>query len=327
VTVGLFFTPGAARAAYQVGAAQVLVQEAGIRFDVIAGSSVGALNAAFVATGQVDQLVEEWSRWRNQDVVPVDFKRLARGAVWWSPSLASNEPEKAVITRYLDERRLTPGVRLRINLANLDTGDQELFEWPGSAIGLADAVCASVAVPVAVPPARVLGRQWADGLTVDGFPVEQLVLATGVERAFVVGVAPRTPAPAVSRNPLRILMRALDWNQYSEARIGLQRAEAVNDRVRRWSDLRTAAVAEVEASVPEGAERDRVLAAVARAVDEAGFPVARGPVEVVPILPERETQMFFGDFRPERSRAFIEQGRGDARRALEMSSGVSSLSG
>jgi hypothetical protein len=69
VRVGVFLTPAAARAAYQVGVLQVLVDEAGIGFDIIAASSVGALNGAFVATGQVDRMVEEWSRWRARDVL------------------------------------------------------------------------------------------------------------------------------------------------------------------------------------------------------------------------------------------------------------------
>ena len=41
----------------------------------------------------------------------------------------------------------------------------------------------------------------------------------------------------------------------------------------------------------------------------AGFPYSRRPVHIVPILPERETQMMLGDFRPRRSRALMDQGR------------------
>ena len=42
----------------------------------------------------------------------------------------------------------------------------------------------------------------------------------------------------------------------------------------------------------------------------------RGPVEIVPILPDHHTTMFFGSFRPERSRQLIEDGRRDARAVL-----------
>lgn len=316
MTVGLFLTPGAARAAYQAGAIQVLVQESKIQFDVIAASSVGALNGAFLATGQVDQMIQEWSRWRTRDVVRVDWKGLVRGALWWAPSLMSNEPEKAVITRYLDESRLLPGVRLRINLANLDTGEQEFFEWPGSPMGLADAVCASVAVPVAIPPARALASQWADGLTVDGFPLEPLLLETGVERAFVVGVAPRTPRSGRYRNPFRVLLRALEWNQYSETLVGLDRATALNERAKSWAALGQEAATAVHELVPDGTDGERLLGEFRTILEQAQFPLRRQHVEIVPILPETETRMLFGDFRPARSWALIEQGRQDARRVL-----------
>ena len=314
--VGLFLTPGAARAAYQAGAAQVLVNEGGIRFDVVATCSVGALNGAFVATGQVDRLVEVWANWRTRDVVRVDWRGLLRGAFWWAPSLMSNRPEKDVIERHLDGSLLLPAVRLRVNLANLGTGDQEVFEWPGAPLGLAEGVEASVAVPVAIPPVEALGSQWVDGLTVDGFPLEQLLLETGVDRAFVLGVAPRTTSGGRYRNPYRVLLRSIEWNQFSETLLGLERSEAVNQRVRAWGDLRRRIEDELTAAVAVQETKDQVVAELDRFYARLGFPYSRRPVDVVAILPERETPMMLGDFRPRRSRALMEQGRQDARRAL-----------
>ena len=42
----------------------------------------------------------------------------------------------------------------------------------------------------------------------------------------------------------------------------------------------------------------------------------RAPVQIIPILPDHHTKMFFGSFRPERSRKLIEDGRRDARAVL-----------
>ena len=316
MTTGLFLTPGAARAAYQVGAAQVLVKEAGIHFDVIATCSVGALNGAFVATGQVDQLVEVWANWRTRDVVRVDWRGLLRGGFWWAPSLMTNQPEKDVIERHLDESLLPPGVRLRVNLADLGSGEQDIFEWPGSRLGLVEGVEASVAVPVAIPPVEAEGTQWVDGLTIDGFPLEPLLLETGVDRAFVVGVAPRTTSGGRYRNPFRVLLRSIEWNQFSETLVGLERSEAVNQRSRAWAGLRQRIEDEVTRAVPDPRLRDEVVAELDRLWARAGFPYSRRPVHIVPILPERETRMMLGDFRPRRSRALMDQGRSDARQAL-----------
>ncbi len=313
---GLFLTPGAARGAYQAGAAQVLVQEGGIHFDVVATCSVGSVNGAFVATGQVDQLVEVWANWRTRDVVRVDWRALLRGAFWWATSLMTNQPEKDVIQRHVHESRLRPGVRFRLNVADLVSGEQEILEWPGSPVPLAEGVEAAVAVPVVIPPVDFDGAQWVDGLTIDGFPLEQLLLETGVDRAFVVGVAPHTASDERYRNPLKVLLRAVEWNQFSETVVGLQRSEAVNQRTAAWAELRQRLEDEVASAVADPQLRAEAMAELDRRFDDVAFPYRRGAVQVVPILPERETRMLLGDFRPRRSRALIEQGRRDARRAL-----------
>jgi predicted acylesterase/phospholipase RssA len=63
----LVLSGGGARGAYQAGAIAALVQQSGVRdgeplpsFDVICGSSIGALNGWFVATGQYTLLSQLW---------------------------------------------------------------------------------------------------------------------------------------------------------------------------------------------------------------------------------------------------------------------------
>jgi predicted acylesterase/phospholipase RssA len=314
--VGVFLTPGAARAAYQVGAVQALVHEAGVHFDLVAASSVGSLNGAFVATGQVDRLAELWAGWRTRDILGVDWRALARGLVWWAPNTMHNRPQKErVIDPFLGTAALLPGVRLRFNLTDLTQGGAEVFEWPGAPFGLAEGVNASVAVPGAIKPAEELGKQWADGLTVDGFPVEAAALATGIERLFVLGVAPREPDRRPTRTAYGTLLRALEINQYSETQLGLERVEAVNEEIRRWrSDID--GVRAAVAQLPDDAPREELLATVDRIAGAAGFPYTREPVEIVPILPERPTRMFFTSYAPRRSRTLLEAGRRDALRVL-----------
>lgn len=314
---GLFLTPGAARTAYQVGAVQALV-EAGVHFDVIGASSVGALNGAFVATGQTDRLVELWSTWTDADIFGIDVGELVRGGVWWARNLGHNRPQRRnVIEPYLEERCVVPGVRFRINLANCTTGDAPVLEWPDGPVPLADGVNASVAVPVAVAPAELMGDQWVDGLTVDGFPLESTLLATGVERAFVVGVAPRRPSGKPAADAARAALRAAEWNQYSETLLGLERAEAVNDVVRAWEAEREAVRAAVEEVLAGSADEEQVVAAVDEVYAEHHLPYGRRSVELVAILPDEEIEMFFVRYEPERSARLIELGRRDARRVLE----------
>lgn len=269
---------------------------------------MGSLNGGFAATGQVDRLVDLWGGWRSRDILGIDWRALVRGAVLWAPNLMHNRPQKEeVIDRYLDESKLLPKVRFRFNLADLTGGGQRILEWPGAPVPLREGVNASVAVPGAIRPAELLGRQWADGLTVDGFPIEELALATGVDQLFVLGVAPRTPDGRRPRTVYGVLLRALEANQFTETTRGLARAEEANALIRAWDADR----AQIEEAAP-----GELAGEIARAYAEAGFPYARRPVEIVPILPERPIRMFFTSYKPKRSRALLEQGRDDARRVV-----------
>jgi predicted acylesterase/phospholipase RssA len=315
--LGLFLTPGAARTAYQVGAVWALIKEGNLHFDVIGASSVGTLNGAFFATGQGEQLVELWSNWRNSDIMGVDWITILRGAFFWAPNLLHNRPQKRYIDQYIKDDKLPAGQRFRFNLANLTSGDQEIFEWPGTPIPLAEGVNASVAVPGAIKPYEAFNSQWADGLTIDGFPLEQMLLETGVERVFVAGVAPRTASDKICKNVYRILLRAVEWNQYSETTCGLEQAEQVNRSIQAWDADRAAVEKAITTLVSDISLRSALLSQVESVYAEAAFPYRRSVVEIVPILPEQEIEMFFTDYQPERARALIEQGYKDALKVLK----------
>lgn len=89
-------------------------------------------------------------------------------------------------------------------------------------------------MPAAIRPHDIGGVQYADGLTVDGFPLEHLLLETGIDRGFVVGVSPRGRRPGDPSGPLASLLAAADGNQYTEVTRGLTASERVNERARRW---------------------------------------------------------------------------------------------
>jgi predicted acylesterase/phospholipase RssA len=316
VTTGLFLTPGAARTAYEAGAVHALITEGGIQFDVIGTCSAGAINGSFVATGQVDELVEQWSSWSDRDILGVDFAGLFRGAVLWAPSLMHNRPQRqGIIDRFIAGKPIAEGVRFRTNLANLTTGRSDVLEWPGSPVPLAEGVDAAVAVPALVRPKKIGGMQYADGLTIDGCPLEEVLLCTGVERAFVVGVAPQARRTDEPSAPLAVALAAAEWNQYTETTRALAEAARTNARAERWRHAHANARDAALASTDAGERRDALLEAVDAAFERHNRG-RRGPVEIVPILPDHHTKMFFGSFRPERSRALIEDGRRDARAVL-----------
>jgi predicted acylesterase/phospholipase RssA len=315
---GVFLTPGASRTAYQVGALHELATREEVSFDVIAASSVGTLNGTFAAMHQTDTLVEIWSNWETSDVMEMKPGALLKDGIFWAPSLASNEPEhETAIEPFIEEEKLDRAIRFRFNLANLTTGQDQVFEFPDhSRMPLPQAVGASVAVPVMFEPVTFEDEQYADGLTIDGCPLEKLLLSTGVDRAFVIGVAPRKPGETACENVYEAGMRVADWNQYSETLRAIDAGKAVNDLIRSWQGERSDLKETIREVVPEGDRRDALLETVDRIYAESEFPHDREPVEIIPILPAESIDIWIGDFDPERSRELIARGREDARAIL-----------
>lgn len=63
--LGLALEGGGAKGAYQIGAYKAL-EELGFHFDAVAGSSIGAINAALIAAGDIDHALEFWSTMTNE---------------------------------------------------------------------------------------------------------------------------------------------------------------------------------------------------------------------------------------------------------------------
>ena len=53
--IGLALAGGGALGAYEVGAHKFL-EEQGYKFDIITGTSIGALNGAFITTGNIQKM-------------------------------------------------------------------------------------------------------------------------------------------------------------------------------------------------------------------------------------------------------------------------------
>ena len=70
-TYAIVLEGGGARGAYQVGVWKAL-DEAGLRYDAVAGSSVGALNGAMMAMRRLDEAEELWNNMRFSQVMNVD---------------------------------------------------------------------------------------------------------------------------------------------------------------------------------------------------------------------------------------------------------------
>ena len=157
-------TGGGSLGVVQVGMLAAL-RDHDIEPDLLVGTSVGALNAAYLAgpgttRGRVGSLAAMWQQVRRQDVFAVHPARVLAATVGAVPSFFADTHLRALVHRHLAFDLLEHArVPLHVVATDLVTGlGQALME--GSSV---NAVLASASVPGLLPPVRHHGRTLVDG--------------------------------------------------------------------------------------------------------------------------------------------------------------------
>ncbi len=191
---------GGARGAAQVGMLRALL-EAGVRPDLVVGTSVGAWNGAWLASdptvASLDRLGEVW-RQITRASFDMAWWRAARNMVRRRPSLYDGQGIARLLARYLRVHTFADlAVPLHVVAIDLSNGQKAVF----SSGPLTPAVLASSAIPGVFPPISIDGRQHVDGGMVDPTGLETAV-ELGARRVYVLdcGYAGRLAAPLGSMN-------------------------------------------------------------------------------------------------------------------------------
>ena len=167
-------TGGGSLGAVQVGMLYALL-EAGVRPDLVVGSSVGALNGAYLAGHPslegVEALAGLWESIKRTEIFPISPRRMVAGALGWRNHLFDPLGLRTLILRAdLDFDRLEDApVPLHAMATDVSTGTPVVLSR-GDVI---DALMASAAMPGAFPPVEVDGRALIDGSVTADAPVEQ----------------------------------------------------------------------------------------------------------------------------------------------------------
>ena len=239
--VGLVLAGGGARGAYEIGALSALLpwleREHGQRPGVVVGTSVGALNTAYIAAHANEptaELVEDgariWAEIKWSDVLaplvsPGEISAMARlaGSLLLrgvSPlSLLDPAPLKSTLERLIDFARIHANVGAALDAcavvataayANQSVVFHDGVESPpdderrgiryvATQIGT-DHVRASAAIPVLFGGVELSGEWYFDGGTRLNTPIKP-ALALGAERLIVIGLNSLARAPAARRRP------------------------------------------------------------------------------------------------------------------------------
>jgi NTE family protein len=204
---GFVLSGGANLGAEQAGMLEALL-EAGIMPDVLVGTSIGAANAAFIASDpsleRARELSSLWRRVRTRDVFPLSPMRIA-GAIARGGALFSPEPFRRLLEREIPIGRIEQArVPLRIVATDFETGGEVVLD-SGPVI---DGILASTALPGVFPPHEVAGRLYLDGGLVDQVPIRPAIEA-GADTIYVLSVGFPCPPPANHRSARAVLQHSV----------------------------------------------------------------------------------------------------------------------
>ena len=182
--IGLALGGGAAKGIAHIGVLKAFEEEH-IRIHCISGTSVGALVASYHAFGRPAESILSICSTLNLSKI-INFT-LERGGLF------STNAIREMIRRDLGDCRIEDAnIPLAICATDIETGEQLIFRKGN----LADAVCASMAVPGLFVPVEVDGRILVDGGLVENVPISPLAkMGAGITVAVDLSHVGRYPKP------------------------------------------------------------------------------------------------------------------------------------
>lgn len=231
--LGLILSGGGARGAYEVGVLQYIFSEfldskgKGPKVDLISGTSVGAVNGAFIASSigdvpaGVKQLVSIWTELELPHVLGFGLRqaaglyRVLLGGSAQARGVFDPAPLSALVGRNVRWRRLRQNIRsgalraLTVSTTHVGTGQPVIFVDAAPGIGIPDSlglhalvrrarigqhhVLASAAIPLIFPPVEIGDEIHCDGGLRLNTPMGPSV-HLGMNRLLVIGLStPHSP--------------------------------------------------------------------------------------------------------------------------------------
>lgn len=166
--IALVLCGGGSQGVAEIGFYQALI-ERGIKPDFIIGTSVGAINGAFIASGlNITQLKELWLEISRHKLYSLNPELL------WKWSHASSLFKPTGLKQFLMDRLpVTSFEELSIPLTVVTTDLQKADSVYLERGSLLPALMASSAIPVYFPPQILNGDQLVDGAVANNIPIDK----------------------------------------------------------------------------------------------------------------------------------------------------------
>jgi NTE family protein len=208
MTTAFVLSGGGSLGAVQVGML-IALAEREITPDILVGTSVGAVNAAWVAgrpgLDGAMQLAEVWKGVRREDIFPIRPLAGLLGFVGARSHLVPPANLRSLLGRHLTYHRIEEApVRLLVVATELGTGI-EVVLGRGDVV---DAVAASAAIPGVFPPVPIGDHVLVDGGVLNNAPVSH-ALDAGATRVYVLPTGYACALKRPPRSALGVTMQSI----------------------------------------------------------------------------------------------------------------------
>lgn len=213
MNLGLVLEGGGVKGAFEAGVLKVL-DDNGVKFDGVTGTSIGAVNGALYAQESgISSLLDVWHEMSDGSALS-DYDRIVQPLLDHNITLdnvvdvgkrmiklrafLSETAVKAenFLRKYIDENKLRSSATdfglVTYNLSNFEPREVMRDDIPDGQ--LVDYIVASATYPL-FPPKMIDGKQYVDGGVYDGMPVK-LLAAHGAKRIVTI----RTNLPKKHRH-------------------------------------------------------------------------------------------------------------------------------
>ncbi len=191
--------------AVQVGMLKALAEH-GVRPDMVFGTSVGAINAAFLAgrPSEIDELGAIWCAARRAHVFPTRTLGLLAGLSRRS-HLCSPGGLRDLIRSSLNYERLEDAALPISVVATSVVDGEEVVLSRGAAV---EAVAASAAIPGVFPPVEIDGQLLMDGAVANNTPISCAIHA-GASPIYVLATGFACALPSPPRSALAMALHSV----------------------------------------------------------------------------------------------------------------------
>ena len=209
MTTAFVLSGGASLGSIQVGMLEALYEH-DVAPDLIVGTSVGAVNAAYIASRPptvetARRLAQIWRSVRRSDVFPTSLVTGLIGFIGRADHVVSQRNLRRLVSRYVDVDALEDTrIPLHVIAADLANG-REMRLSRGPAV---DAVMASAAIPGVFPPVEWEGHDLIDGGVVNNAPISH-ALDLGADEVYVLPTGYSCSLQEEPTGALGILLQAM----------------------------------------------------------------------------------------------------------------------